>query len=175
MVQTNSTQSAKICPTVHFFLGGAGPDQLNPKCKDPNLHFRGGGWWSRPTFLKYLSTGTQGILSKIFAKSNFVSLQWRIQDFPQGGAPTPKSAIIFQFYPRKLHENERIWTPGGGARPWRPPLDPPVVFALRVWILKSSLSITGDGEFTQITSEGSTYVVAISTNSKLYYRTGKIV
>ena len=52
--------------------------------------------------------------------------QWRIQDFPQGGAPTPKSAIIFQFYPRKLHENERIWTPGGGARPWRPPLDPPM-------------------------------------------------
>ena len=50
--------------------------------------------------------------------------QWRIQDFPQGGAPTPKSAIIFQFFPRKLHENERIWTPGG--RPWRPPLDPPM-------------------------------------------------
>ena len=24
-------------------------------------------------------------------------------------------------------ENERIWTPqGGGARPWRPPLDPPM-------------------------------------------------
>ena len=30
-----------------------------------------------------------------------------------GGAPTPKSAIIFQFFCRKLHENERIWTPGG--------------------------------------------------------------
>ena len=38
--------------------------------------------------------------------------QWRIQDFPRGGgAPTPKSAIIFQFFCRKLHENERIWTP----------------------------------------------------------------
>ena len=50
------------------------------------------------------------------------SKQWRIQDFPEGGAPTPKSAIIFQFFSRKLHENERIWTPRG-ARPWRP-LDP---------------------------------------------------
>ena len=38
-----------------------------------------------------------------------------------------------------------------------------------------SPSITGDGEFTQITSEGSTFVVAISTDSKLYYRTGKIM
>ena len=45
--QTNSTQSAKICP---------------------NLHFQGGrGWWFRPTFLKYLSWGTQGILSTNFA------------------------------------------------------------------------------------------------------------
>ena len=54
--------------------------------------------------------------------------QWRIQDFPQGGAPTPKSAIIFQFFGQKLHENERIWTPGGGggARPWCPSLDPPM-------------------------------------------------
>ena len=42
--------------------------------------------------------------------------QWRIQDFPQGGAPTPKRAIIFQFFSRKLHENEGIWTPGGGGR-----------------------------------------------------------
>ena len=60
--------------------------------------------------------------------SEMHSMQWRIQDFSQGGAPTSKSALIFQFCSRKLHENERIWTPrGGGARPWRPPLDPPMV------------------------------------------------
>ena len=47
--------------------------------------------------------------------------QWRIQDFPQGGAPTPKSAIIFQFYFRKLHENERIRTPRGARVPGAPP------------------------------------------------------
>ena len=50
--------------------------------------------------------------------------QWRIQDFPEEGAPTLKTAIILQFFCQKLHENERIWTPGGrvpGA-----PLDPPM-------------------------------------------------
>ena len=46
--------------------------------------------------------------------------QWRIQDFPEGGAPTPKNAIIFQFFYRKLHENERIWTPGGARVPGAP-------------------------------------------------------
>ena len=45
--------------------------------------------------------------------------------FSPGGAPTPKSAIIFQFF-AETDENERIWTPRGGARPWRPPLDPPM-------------------------------------------------
>ena len=47
-------------------------------------------------------------------------LQWQIQDFPQGGAPTPKSAIIFQFCSRKLHEKERIWTPKGARVPGAP-------------------------------------------------------
>ena len=45
-------------------------------------------------------------------------------EFSPGGAPTPKIAIIFQIFCQKLHENERIWT--RGARPWRPPLDPPM-------------------------------------------------
>ena len=39
-----------------------------------------------------------------------------------GGAPTYDFAKIFQ----KLHEIERIWTLKGGARPSRPPLDPPL-------------------------------------------------
>ena len=41
--------------------------------------------------------------------------------FSPRGALTPKSAIIFQIFCRKLHENERIWTPGErvpGALPW---------------------------------------------------------
>ena len=42
-------------------------------------------------------------------------MQWRIQDFPRG-APTSKSAIFFQIFCRKMHENERIWIPG--TPPW---------------------------------------------------------
>ena len=48
--------------------------------------------------------------------------QWRIQDFPGGGAPTPKVGVRTYFFGRKLHENERILESGGGeGRPWRPP------------------------------------------------------
>ena len=44
VVQTNSTQSAKICPNLHFQGGGGGPDQLNPKCQDlPKSAFGGEG------------------------------------------------------------------------------------------------------------------------------------
>ena len=51
-----------------------------------------------------------------FAWTVWNHLQWRIQDFPQGGAPTPKSAIIFQIFCRKPQENYWIWTPGGWSR-----------------------------------------------------------
>ena len=40
--------------------------------------------------------------------------------FQGGGASTPKIAIIFQMFCRKLHENERIWTPAGGGVPGAP-------------------------------------------------------
>ena len=38
--------------------------------------------------------------------------------FP-GGAPTPKVLLFFNFL-LKLHENERIWTPGGARVPGAP-------------------------------------------------------
>ena len=40
--------------------------------------------------------------------------------FSREGCANTKSAIIFQFFCRKLHENERIWTRGGAflAPPW---------------------------------------------------------
>ena len=56
----------------------------------------------------------------------FVPEQWRIQDFPQGGGPTPKSAIIFQFFAKNCMKMKEFGPPGGGTRPWRPPLDPPM-------------------------------------------------
>ena len=55
-----------------------------------------------------------------------INPQWRIQDFPRGGGANSQNCYYFSHFCRKLHENERIWTPRGGARPWRPPLDPPM-------------------------------------------------
>ena len=48
-------------------------------------------------------------------------MQWRIQDFPQGGAPTPKIAIIFQIFAKNCMKMKEFGPPGGGARPWHPP------------------------------------------------------
>ena len=56
----------------------------------------------------------------------FIKKQWRIQDFPQGGTPTPKIAIIFQIFAENCMKMKEFGPPGGGARPWRPPLDPPM-------------------------------------------------
>ena len=50
-----------------------------------------------------------------------MEIQWRIQDFPEEGAPT----YDFAKFSPKLHEIEIIWSPGGG-RPSRPSLDPPL-------------------------------------------------
>ena len=56
--------------------------------------------------------------------------QWRIQDFPDGGAPTPERGAPTYYltnFSQKLHENEENLTPEGGARvPAPPPLDPPM-------------------------------------------------
>ena len=43
------------------------------------------------------------------------SQQWRIQDFPEAGAPTPRGGPTYDFakFTQKLHEIERIWAPGG--------------------------------------------------------------
>ena len=41
--------------------------------------------------------------------------QWRIQDFPQGGAPTAKSAIIFQIFAENCMKMKEFGSPGGGA------------------------------------------------------------
>ena len=41
-----------------------------------------------------------------------------------GGAPT----YDFVNFRQKLHENEEILAAGGGGRPLRPPLDPPLIF-----------------------------------------------
>ena len=42
--------------------------------------------------------------------------------FPRGVRQLPKRAFIFQFFCRKLHENERIWTPRVARVPGALPL-----------------------------------------------------
>ena len=49
------------------------------------------------------------------------SLQWRIQDFPQEGAPTLKEAIIWPFFPKNCMKFKEFG-PGGGRASLAPPL-----------------------------------------------------
>ena len=46
--------------------------------------------------------------------------------FSPGGCANSQNCYYFSNFCQKLHENERIWTPGGGA-PLTPPLDPPML------------------------------------------------
>ena len=48
--------------------------------------------------------------------------QWRIQDFPQGGAPTPKIAIIFHIFAENCMKMKEFGPPGGGRASLAPPL-----------------------------------------------------
>ena len=50
--------------------------------------------------------------------------QWRIQDFPQGGAPTPKIAFIFQIFAENCMKMKEFGPRGGASL--APPLDPPM-------------------------------------------------
>ena len=52
--------------------------------------------------------------------------------FPRGGANSQK-CYYFSIFCRKLHENERIWTPGGARVPGAPPW-------IRQWILFKTIT-----------------------------------
>ena len=57
-------------------------------------------------------------------------LQWRIQDFPEEGAPTPQGAPTYNYakISQKLHDIEIIWTPRGWRTSLAPLLDLPLVY-----------------------------------------------
>ena len=64
------------------------------------------------------------------SNSLFCTLSVADPGFPRGGgANSPGGAPTYEFveFSQKLHEIERISTPRGGARPLRPPLDPPLI------------------------------------------------
>ena len=63
-------------------------------------------------------------------------MQWRIQDLPEEGAPTPwgHANIRFcQIFP-KTAWNWKNLDPQGGARSSRPPLDPPLVCTRLIYL-----------------------------------------
>ena len=49
-----------------------------------------------------------------------ISFQWRIQDFPEGGAPTPIIAIIFLFFSENCVKMKKFEPPREGWRSWWP-------------------------------------------------------
>ena len=62
-------------------------------------------------------------------------LQWRIQDFPDGGGggcANPKvgapTYYLATFSPKTAWKWKKVDPDGGGVRPWRPALDPPTVW-----------------------------------------------
>ena len=48
--------------------------------------------------------------------------QWRIQDFPQGGAPIPKLGLFCQFFAENCMKMKEFGPPGGARVPGAPPL-----------------------------------------------------
>ena len=81
--------------------------------------------------------------------------QWRIQDFPEEGAPTPKSAIILPFFAKNCMKMKEFGRTGGGTRPLRPPLDPPMVaLCLRIYTSQYLHSTTHDGSFRFVATDG---------------------
>ena len=71
-------------------------------------------------------------------------MQRRIEDFPEEGRQLSRGAPTYDFakFSQKLHEIERIWTPGG--RPKFYYVDPPLVFNLygESWILHCNELLT---------------------------------
>ena len=66
--------------------------------------------------------------------SEMYAIQWRIQDFPEEGLPTLQGAPTYDFakISQKLHEIERIWTPGGASKILLCSSPLPLLFYIRV-------------------------------------------
>ena len=52
--------------------------------------------------------------------------QWRIQDFSEGGAPTPNLGLFCNFFAENCMKIKEFGPPGGHAS-LVPPLDPPML------------------------------------------------
>ena len=61
------------------------------------------------------------MLTLTSASGTYVDISGGSRIFPRGGANSQK-CYYFSIFCRKLHENERIWTPRGGRASLAPPL-----------------------------------------------------
>ena len=65
------------------------------------------------------------IYLSLWAKND--SIQWRIQDFPGGGREPSRRGVNTPNFPENCMKSKEFGRPGGGGvRPSRPPLDPPM-------------------------------------------------
>ena len=96
-----------------------------------------------------------------------VTFQWRMQHFPEVGAPTLRGANIWfcQIFP-KLPEIERIWTPGGASLAL--PLDPPL--HLEKLCMAIRLNYTGLDSLFRKPVPRSDLVIQICRNKRLKER-----
>ena len=91
-----------------------------------------------------------------------VHLQWRIQDFPQGDAPTPKIAIIFQIFAENYMKMKEFGPPGGTSLV--PPLDLPMVildqsvYSIMVWMCEP-IKIQSDDVIVWLNQYCAQYIV----------------
>ena len=49
------------------------------------------------------------------------SIQWRIQDFPEGGREPSRGGVNTPYFPENCMKSKEFGRPGGGVRPSRPP------------------------------------------------------
>ena len=80
-----------------------------------------------------------------FSETSIFNRQWRIQDFPEEGALTPKGGrqpIIWPIFAKNCMKMKKFWA--GGARvPRAPPLDPPLVVHQIFWRNETVLLYNG--------------------------------
>ena len=50
-----------------------------------------------------------------------IDLQWRIQDFPEGGREPSRGGVNTPNFPENCMKSKEFGRPGGGVRPSRPP------------------------------------------------------
>ena len=85
-----------------------------------------------PPNLRNSAWGSSKQLFQVLLQDVVEGYQWRIQDFPEGGREPSRGGVNTPNFPENCMKSKEFGRPGGGVRPSRPPLDPPMVMVL-VW------------------------------------------